>query len=101
MFVLYTSSVGYLRPLTLHAFLCSLEAADAAAVKSDDAVGQGLAFESRSVFIIDDKKEFRLIFNYPATVGINTAEVLRSVDCLQTAARAGYVHLTSQAPRPR
>ncbi|RYP27382.1 hypothetical protein DL767_007701 [Monosporascus sp. MG133] len=66
-----------------------LEAADAAAVKSDDAVGQGLAFESRTVFIIDDKKEFRLIFNYPATVGINSAEVLRSVDCLQTAARAG------------
>ncbi|KAH0562971.1 hypothetical protein GP486_002462 [Trichoglossum hirsutum] len=65
-----------------------LEAADAEAVKADDAVGEGLAFKSRTVFIIDDKKQFRLIFNYPAAVGINTAEVLRVVDCLKTAARA-------------
>jgi alkyl hydroperoxide reductase subunit AhpC len=62
--------------------------ADVEAVKADDAVGEGLAFKSRTVFIVDAKKQFRLIFNYPAAVGINTAEVLRAVDCLQTAARA-------------
>ncbi|KAH8705703.1 mitochondrial peroxiredoxin PRX1 [Talaromyces proteolyticus] len=61
---------------------------DAAAVKSDDRVGEGLAFKSRTVFIIDAKKKFRLIFSYPADVGINTAEVLRVIDCLQTVARA-------------
>ena len=57
-------------------------------MKADDAVGEGLAFKSRTVFVIDDQKRLRLIFNYPAAVGLNTAEVLRVVDCLQTAARA-------------
>jgi len=65
-----------------------LEGKDANAVKSDDGVGDGLAFKSRTVFIIDKEKRFRLIFNYPAAVGLNAAEVLRVVDCLQTAARA-------------
>jgi len=53
-----------------------------------DGAAEGLAFESRSAFIIDPKHRIRLIFNYPAAVGMNTAEVLRTVDCLQTAAIA-------------
>lgn len=65
-----------------------LEESDADAVKADDAVGEGLAFRSRTIFVINDQKKLRLIFNYPAAVGLNTAEVLRVVDCLQTAARA-------------
>jgi len=64
------------------------------AVYSDDQVGEDLAFKSRTVFIIDEKKQFGLIFNYPAAVGINTAEVLRVVDCLQTAACAECVAST-------
>jgi alkyl hydroperoxide reductase subunit AhpC len=60
-------------------------------VKDDDAIGEGLTFKSRTVFVIDDKRRFKLIFNYPAVVGLNTAEVLRVVDCLQTAAHAEYV----------
>lgn len=61
---------------------------DAEAVKADDVTGEGLAFKSRTVFVIDAKKEFRLILNYPAAVGMNTIEVLRAIDCLQTASRA-------------
>ncbi|CAM1501304.1 Fc.00g104660.m01.CDS01 [Cosmosporella sp. VM-42] len=61
---------------------------DVEALQADDTVGEGLAFKSRTVFIIDERKQFRLILNYPAAVGINTAEVLRAVDCLQTAALA-------------
>lgn len=65
-----------------------LDESDAEAVQDDEAVGEGVAFKSRTVFVIDDKKRLRLVFNYPAAVGLNTAEVLRVVDCLQTAARA-------------
>lgn len=57
-----------------------------------DGAAEGLSFESRTAFIIDPNHRIRLIFNYPATVGINTAEVLRTVDCLQTAAIAEFVH---------
>jgi alkyl hydroperoxide reductase subunit AhpC len=65
-----------------------LERADAEAVRADDAVGEGLAFDSRTVFVIDNQKRLRLVLNYPAAVGFNTNEVLRVVDCLQTAQRA-------------
>jgi len=53
-----------------------------------DGEAKGAAFDSRTAFIIDPKRRIRLIFNYPAAVGINTAEVLRTIDCLQTAALA-------------
>jgi peroxiredoxin (alkyl hydroperoxide reductase subunit C) len=56
-----------------------------------DGAAEGLSFESRTAFIIDPKHRIRLIFNYPAAVGMNTAEVLRTVDCLQTAALAEFV----------
>lgn len=67
-------------------------------MQAEDTIGEGLAFKSRTVFIIDAQKKFRLIFNYPAAVGINTAEVLRAVDCLQTAARAEYVAPAAGTP---
>ncbi|RYP44208.1 hypothetical protein DL768_009300 [Monosporascus sp. mg162] len=74
--------------LAFNVYSASLDESDADAVKADDAVGEGLAFKSRTVFIIDDQKRLRLLFNYPAAVGMNTAEVLRVIDCLQTARRA-------------
>ncbi|EGV62464.1 peroxiredoxin 1 [Yamadazyma tenuis] len=45
---------------------------------------KGLQLTIRSVFIIDPKKKVRLIITYPASVGRNSAEVLRVVDALQT-----------------
>lgn len=47
------------------------------------------AFTIRSVFIIDPAKKIRLVMTYPASTGRNTSEVLRVVDSLQTADRAG------------
>jgi alkyl hydroperoxide reductase subunit AhpC len=65
-----------------------LDSSDADAVASDDATGDVVAFKSRTVFVIDNQKRLRLSLNYPAAVGLNTAEILRVVDCLQTAQRA-------------
>ena len=47
------------------------------------------AFTIRSVFIVDPAKKVRLIMTYPASTGRNTTEVLRCIDSLQTADRAG------------
>lgn len=44
---------------------------------------KGVQMTIRSVFIIDPKKTIRLIISYPASVGRNSAEVLRTVDALQ------------------
>jgi len=44
----------------------------------------GLAFKTRSTFIISPQKKFKLIFNYPASVGMNTAELIRVLHCLET-----------------
>ncbi|GMG22057.1 unnamed protein product [Ambrosiozyma monospora] len=50
---------------------------------------KGVQLTIRSVFIIDPSKTIRLILTYPASVGRNTAEVLRVVDSLQTSAKLG------------
>ncbi|KAJ4516513.1 peroxiredoxin 1 [Exophiala dermatitidis] len=50
---------------------------------------KGIAFTIRSVFIIDPAKKIRLIMLYPASVGRNTAEVLRVIDSLQTGDKKG------------
>jgi len=63
---------------TPHGCFGSLDESDANAGKAgDDAIGENLTFKFRTVFIIDDEKRLRLIFGYPAAVGLNTAEVLR------------------------
>ncbi|GME81778.1 unnamed protein product [Ambrosiozyma monospora] len=49
----------------------------------------GPVFTIRSVFIIDPAKKVRLIMTYPASCGRNTSEVLRVVDALQQADKAG------------
>ncbi|OAA43644.1 Thioredoxin-like fold protein [Metarhizium rileyi] len=55
----------------------------------DDEVTTGLAFKSRTLFLIGPlfkgKHYIRAVFNYPAAVGFNTAEVVRVIDALQTA----------------
>lgn len=45
----------------------------------------------RSVFIIDPSKKIRLVLTYPASVGRNSAEVLRVIDSLQLTDRSGVV----------
>jgi len=53
----------------------------------------GLAFKSRTIFIIGPQQKgkhfIRLILNYPAAVGISN-EVLRAVDALQAADYARF-----------
>jgi alkyl hydroperoxide reductase subunit AhpC len=70
-----------------------LDEKDVKNLNADNDIAEGLAFKSRHIFVIGPKfkgkHHFRLIFNYPAAVGFNTAEVLRIVDCLQTADLAG------------
>lgn len=56
-----------------------------------DKLNQGIAFTIRNVFIIDPSKKVRLFIVYPASTGRNTAEVLRVLDALQLADRAGVV----------
>ena len=45
----------------------------------------------RDIFIIDNKKEIRLIFSYPPTTGSNTDEILRVIDAMKTTDKLGYV----------
>jgi len=78
---------------TLSRLFNVLDEKDVHSLNADNDVTEGLAFKSRHIFIIgpeyDGKHHFRLILNYPAAVGFNTAEVLRVVDALQTADHAG------------
>jgi len=70
-----------------------LDEKDVLNLNADNDHTEGLAFKSRHIFVIGPelkkKHHFRLILNYPAAVGFNTAEVLRAIDCLQTADLAG------------
>lgn len=49
------------------------------------------ALTIRNVFIIDPEKKIRLFLVYPASVGRNTAEVLRTLDALQLGDKQGVV----------
>ena len=53
--------------------------------------GQSETAAVRSVFIIDPKKKIRLIMTYPMSVGRNFDEIIRVIDSLQLADRAGVV----------
>lgn len=65
-----------------------LDKSDVERISSAVTVTTGLAFESRTIFIIgpqqNGKHFVRLILNYPPTVGVSN-EVLRAVDALQAA----------------
>lgn len=45
----------------------------------------GMPLTVRSVFMIDPKKKIRLIMTYPAAVGRNFDEIIRTLDALQLA----------------
>jgi len=70
-----------------------LDEKDVDKLKVDDEIATGLAFKSRTLFVIGPlvgtKHYIRAIFNYPAAVGFNTAEVVRVIDALQTVDSAG------------
>ncbi len=53
--------------------------------------GQSETAAVRSVFIIDPTKKIRLIMIYPMSVGRNFDEIIRVIDSLQLADRAGVV----------
>lgn len=60
------------------------------------------ALRTRSAFIISPDNKFRLIFNYPASVGMDSAELLRSIECLQTVEKAeGLVSFDCPHPPPQ
>ncbi|ODV88967.1 hypothetical protein CANCADRAFT_58020 [Tortispora caseinolytica NRRL Y-17796] len=52
----------------------------------------------RSVFIIDPNKKVRIIITYPPAVGRNTAEVLRALEALQLADKAGVATPVNWTP---
>ncbi|XP_037909641.1 peroxiredoxin-6 isoform X2 [Hermetia illucens] len=49
----------------------------------DEISKDGLPLTCRAVFIVDDKRKFRLSLLYPATTGRNFDEILRVLDSLQ------------------
>jgi len=65
-----------------------LEQKDVQSLNADDEVATGLAFKSRTLFIVGpkwkNKHHVRLVLNYPAAVGFNASEVLRALGALQT-----------------
>jgi len=64
-----------------------LDEKDVDNLNSDDELTTGIAFNSRTVYVIgpkwQSKHHIRAIFQYPYTVGFNTGEVLRIIDALQ------------------
>lgn len=66
-----------------------LDKKDVENLNADDNVTTGIAFKSRTLFIVGpeykDRHHIRLVLNYPAAVGFNTSEVFRALGALQTA----------------
>jgi len=60
--------------------------------------GQSETAAVRSVFIIDPAKKIRLMMTYPMSVGRNFDEILRVIDSLQLADRAGVVTPANWVP---
>src|ERR1700742_1012366 len=58
-------------------------------IAEDDIQKPEIAFTIRAVFVIDPSKKIRLTMLYPASVGRNSAEVLRVIDSLQTGDKNG------------
>jgi alkyl hydroperoxide reductase subunit AhpC len=58
-------------------------------LSAEDAKKPEVAFTIRAVFIIDPSKKIRLTMLYPASVGRNSAEVIRVIDALQTGDKKG------------
>ncbi|SCU89174.1 LAMI_0D12640g1_1 [Lachancea mirantina] len=54
-------------------------------------LSKGIVHTIRSVFIVDPAKKIRLMISYPASVGRNSAEVLRVIDALQKGDSKGVV----------
>ena len=65
----------------------SLDEGDVHDLNKNDDVSEGAGFKRRTVLIIGPNKKIWLNLNYPYEVGLNTAEILRTVDCLQTTSR--------------
>ncbi|XP_068623894.1 peroxiredoxin-6 [Battus philenor] len=57
-------------------------------VDKDELDETGMPLTARAVFIIDQKKKFRLSILYPATTGRNFDEILRVLDSLQLTDKA-------------
>ncbi|KAH7186140.1 thioredoxin-like protein [Fusarium flagelliforme] len=60
-------------------------------INEEDMDKQAIAFTIRSVFVIDPAKKIRLTMMYPASMGRNSAEVLRVIDSLQMGDKKGVV----------
>jgi alkyl hydroperoxide reductase subunit AhpC len=56
------------------------------------------ALRTRTAFIISPDNRFRMIFNYPAAVGMNIAELLRSIECLKIAREIDGLVSSSSLP---
>jgi len=79
-----------------------LDEEDVENLNADDEVTTGLAFNSRTIYIIgpafESQHHIRMILQYPATVGFNTGEVLRIIDALQLSDSAGVRMPANWAP---
>ncbi|XP_077292482.1 peroxiredoxin-6-like [Arctopsyche grandis] len=49
----------------------------------DEVDSHGIPLTARAVFVIDPKKKYRLSILYPATIGRNFNEILRTIDAMQ------------------
>jgi len=75
---------------------------DVVELNANDEITTGLAFNSRTIYIIgpawESQHHIRVILQYPATVGFNIGEVLRVIDGLQLSDSAGVRTPANWAP---